>query len=61
MLIVGKEKKRNGHIFNVCDKHTIVGQYNDKSPVYFDEIADVIYDLLNIKKREMNRCIQNLT
>lgn len=44
MLIVDKEKKRNGHISNVCDKHTIVGQYNDKSPVYLDEIADVIYD-----------------
>ena len=27
-----------------CNAHTVIGHYSDKTPAYFDEVCDVIYD-----------------
>ncbi len=33
-----------GRISAVCNHHTVIGQYSDGSPAYFDSITSGIYD-----------------
>ena len=30
-----------------CDKHTVIGYYNDNSPAHFDDVCDGIYDYID--------------
>lgn len=34
----------NGRMSTVCNHHTIIGQYDNGRPAYFDDIASGIYD-----------------
>lgn len=36
-----------GYISTACDRHSVIGYYDDGKPVYFDNIADGIYDYVN--------------
>ncbi len=40
-------KDFNGNITFACDKHTAIGSWPNGSSVYFDDIADGIYDYEN--------------
>lgn len=44
VYINGIVDMRTGHTSSYCDPHTIIGYYQDKSPAYFDEICDGIFD-----------------
>lgn len=49
-LVIGVDIHRikdfNGRTSAVCNHHTIIGQYNNEKPVYFDDIASGIYDYI---------------
>ena len=32
---------------SACDRHTVIGYYDDGSPAYFDKVVDGIYDYVN--------------
>ena len=43
-VYIHRIKDLAGYTSTACDRHTIVGYYNDGRPLYFDDIADKIYD-----------------
>lgn len=43
-VYINNVRDLNGSFSNPCNKHTIIGYYNDGRPAYFDEVADGIYD-----------------
>ena len=36
-----------GYTSTACDRHTVIGYYDDGRPAYFDNVADGIYDYVN--------------
>ena len=43
-VYINRLKNFNGQTTAACDRHTIVGYYVGGRPVYFDSVADGIYD-----------------
>ena len=43
-VLIHDLEDKDGFISLEGHVHTVVGKYNDGSPIYFDEIADAIYD-----------------
>ena len=43
-VYINRMKNLDGKISVACDRHTLIGRYNDGRPAYFDSIADGIYD-----------------
>lgn len=43
-VYINRIRDFRGYTSSACDKHTIIGHYDNGVPVYFDEIADSIYD-----------------
>ena len=43
-VLIHQLKDRDGYRSCKGDVHTVVGYYTDGYPIYFDEIADAIYD-----------------
>lgn len=46
-VYVHNMKDLRGYTSSGCDRHTVIGQYNDGTNAYFDDIADGIYDYVN--------------
>lgn len=46
-VYINKIKDLNGRTSKACNKHTVIGHYNDGSPVYFDNISAGIYDYMD--------------
>ena len=44
VYIDGIMDMRTGHTSSRCNPHTIIGYYQDKSPAYFDEVCDGLFD-----------------
>ena len=44
VYINGIVDMRTGYTSSRCNSHTIIGYYPDKTPAYFDEVCDGIYD-----------------
>lgn len=44
VYINGIVDMRTGYTSSRCNPHTIIGYYQDKSPAYFDEVCDGIFD-----------------
>ena len=50
----------SGRTSLACERHTVIGEYNDKKPVYFDVIADRIYDyILDDGYNNLNRWVED--
>lgn len=43
-VYIHRIKDLKGYTSTACDRHTVIGHYNDGTPAYFDKIADGIYD-----------------
>ncbi len=46
-VYVQRIKDFYGRISTACNRHTVIGYYDDGTPAYFDNIADGIYDYVN--------------
>lgn len=43
-VYIHRVKNLAGYTSFACNRHTIIGYYNDNAPAYFDDVADGIYD-----------------
>ena len=47
-VYINNLRNSDSRICPPCSSHTVIGYYSDNSPIYFDMIADAIYDILVI-------------
>lgn len=58
-VYIHRIKNLAGYTSTACDRHTVIGHYNDGSPAYFDNVADGIYNyVLNDGYTNLNSWIE---
>lgn len=46
-VYIHRMRNLTGYSSTACNRHTVIGYYDNGSPAYFDNVADGIYDYVN--------------